>query len=40
MESWHGFSNNKSSEYTAETKEGSCANLVRAMAMAIEESDA
>jgi len=40
VESWNGLSNQNAAKYTAETEVGSCANLVRAMAVAREASDA
>jgi len=39
VESWHGFSNQNAAKYTAETAVGSCANLIRAMAVARRASD-
>jgi len=40
VESWNGFFNQNAAKYTAETEVGSCANLVRAMAVVREASDA
>jgi len=40
VEFWHGFFNQNAAKYTAETEVGSCANLVRAVAVAREASDA
>ena len=39
VESWHGFFNKNAANYTAETAVGSCANLIRAMAVAQGASD-
>ena len=40
VKSWNGFLNQNAAKYTVETKVGSCAILVRAMAVAREASDA